>query len=147
MSTLKCISLWQPWASAMAFGLKKVETRGWSTNVRGRVGIHAAKRYQKDVLINEDERKLFEKDIPLGAIVAVGELTSVVSTSVAREWFSLTTGELSEMQWGDYSYGRFAWRFINVRRLIRPIACAGRQGFFNVEVTDKQLESVEEIAA
>lgn len=27
---MKAISLWQPWASAMALGLKSIETRHWS---------------------------------------------------------------------------------------------------------------------
>uniref|UniRef100_A0A6M3J354 ASCH domain-containing protein n=1 Tax=viral metagenome TaxID=1070528 RepID=A0A6M3J354_9ZZZZ len=32
---MKAISLWQPWASAMALGWKKIETRSWGTSYRG----------------------------------------------------------------------------------------------------------------
>ena len=32
---MKAISLWQPWASAVALGSKRVETRSWSTSYRG----------------------------------------------------------------------------------------------------------------
>lgn len=28
---MRALSLWQPWASAIAAGAKKIETRGWST--------------------------------------------------------------------------------------------------------------------
>lgn len=40
---VKAISLWQPWASLIAMGAKKVETRGWATSYRGPMVIHAAK--------------------------------------------------------------------------------------------------------
>ena len=40
---IKAISLWQPWASLIVCGAKEIETRSWSTKVRGTVAIHAAK--------------------------------------------------------------------------------------------------------
>jgi len=40
------LSLWQPWATYMADGLKMVETRHWSTHIRGWFAIHAAKTTQ-----------------------------------------------------------------------------------------------------
>lgn len=47
---MKAISLWQPWASAIAVGAKRVETRSWATNYRGPLAIHAAKRCVFDEL-------------------------------------------------------------------------------------------------
>ena len=41
---MKAVSLWQPWASLIVHGIKGVETRGYPTNVRGRVAIHATKK-------------------------------------------------------------------------------------------------------
>lgn len=41
---MRAISLWQPWASLVVLGAKKIETRHWSTNYRGPLLIHAAKR-------------------------------------------------------------------------------------------------------
>lgn len=46
---MKAISLHQPWATAMALGLKKIETRGRLTHVRGQLVIHAASRASGDV--------------------------------------------------------------------------------------------------
>ena len=40
---MKLISLWEPWATLMALGAKKVETRSWDTNYRGLLAIHASK--------------------------------------------------------------------------------------------------------
>lgn len=48
---MKAISLWQPWASAIAAGSKTVETRSWATNYRGPLAIHAAKRCVIDEMI------------------------------------------------------------------------------------------------
>ena len=41
---MKAISFWQPWATAIAAGVKKIETRGWQTAYTGPLAIHAAKR-------------------------------------------------------------------------------------------------------
>lgn len=41
---MKALSLWQPWASLMALGVKQNETRSWPTSHRGDLLICAAKR-------------------------------------------------------------------------------------------------------
>lgn len=45
---MKLLSLWEPWASLMAIGAKRIETRSWSTGYRGWLAIHAAKRWTKN---------------------------------------------------------------------------------------------------
>jgi len=39
---LRIISLTQPWATLVAIGAKRIETRSWATPYRGAVAIHAA---------------------------------------------------------------------------------------------------------
>lgn len=39
---MKAITIWQPWASLLACGAKKYETRSWATRYRGPIAIHAA---------------------------------------------------------------------------------------------------------
>jgi hypothetical protein len=39
---MKCITLWQPWASLILWGEKKIETRSWATQHRGLLAIHSA---------------------------------------------------------------------------------------------------------
>lgn len=43
-NTMKAITLWQPWASFIAIGAKRIETRSWSTSYRGPLAIHASAR-------------------------------------------------------------------------------------------------------
>lgn len=45
---MKCISLWQPWASLMSIGAKKIETRSWTTSYRGWLAIHASKKWDSE---------------------------------------------------------------------------------------------------
>ena len=40
---MKTITLTQPWATLIAVGAKRIETRSWSTGYRGPIAIHAAK--------------------------------------------------------------------------------------------------------
>ncbi len=40
---MKVITLTQPWATLVAIGAKRIETRSWSTRYRGPLAIHAAK--------------------------------------------------------------------------------------------------------
>ena len=41
---LKAITLYEPYASLMAIGAKRNETRGCRTSLRGDIAIHAAKK-------------------------------------------------------------------------------------------------------
>lgn len=39
---MKALTIWQPWASLLACGAKRYETRSWATKYRGPIAIHAA---------------------------------------------------------------------------------------------------------
>ena len=60
---MKVITLWQPWASLVALGLKENETRGWGQNYKGPLAIQAAakKIVPFDQLFNDQtfEQRLF----------------------------------------------------------------------------------------
>lgn len=137
---MKALSLWQPWASAIALGIKHNETRSWTTNHRGPLAIHASRKE------SPDGRELFEQlmqrgdfyypmekagihswsMLPKGAIVAVVNLVDVARTH------DVFPNGLEEML-GDYTPGRFAWQFTNeVHALEKPYFIKGAQGLFNV---------------
>lgn len=40
-NTIKALSLTQPWATLVAIGAKKIETRSWQTPYRGRLAMLA----------------------------------------------------------------------------------------------------------
>jgi hypothetical protein len=54
---MKALTLWQPWPSLIAEGVKHYETRSWPTHYRGPIAIHASKKPFRQIL-----RELF----PLG---------------------------------------------------------------------------------
>lgn len=128
--TMKAISLWQPWASLIAVGAKHHETRHWSTEHRGPIAIHAAKTVDTagapDALCLRALGEWWQKSCPIGAIVAIGDLTSVHRAETVAGRTSRP-----DLAAGNFTMGRYAWRIDNVRALDRPIPCVGRQGIFN----------------
>ena len=40
---VRILTLWEPWATLMAIGAKRIETRSWATRYRGPLAIHAAR--------------------------------------------------------------------------------------------------------
>lgn len=127
---MKAISLWQPWASAIALGLKTIETRSWSTKYRGELAIHAANRWagdQREFARIEHMVGRLPARVPLGAIVAVATLSEVRSTYDLR----VEVGPIERI-YGDYRDGRYGWVLTDIRPLREPIPYRGAQGFFNV---------------
>lgn len=129
---MKCISLWQPWASAIPLRLKKIETRGYETKVRGRFGVHAAMRWTKAERDFTAARRRagdhLPDPLPLGAIVATAVLHDVIPSEML---LAAGVGDL-EMMYGDYSRGRFGWVLEDVIPLEEPIPWKGKQGWFLV---------------
>lgn len=122
---MRAISLWQPYASLMALGLKTVETRGRQTHVRGDLVIHAAAAAYPYADLPEQLKKLLRAHgldcgvLPRARVLAVVELYDCAPTE-----------ELEVTPYGNYSLGRFGWMTRNARKLETPVRCAGRQGFF-----------------
>lgn len=127
---MKALSLWQPWATAIAVGAKKVETRGWYTPYRGPLAIHAAKRWTAEEReFAEDFQRLgvLPAVIPLGAVVAVCRLVDCHRTESVESSLSE-----DERGWGNYTPGRWAWMLADVVALPEPIPYRGAQGLFIV---------------
>ncbi len=128
MTPKLALSLTQPWASLVAIGYKKIETRSWSTSYRGPLWIHAAKgfdTYAKGFAQTERALGRIPGRLPFGAIIAKVELIDVrLAKDVEQEISAL------ERLYGDYSWGRYAWIFENVEALAEPIPCKGRLGLF-----------------
>lgn len=128
---MRALSLWQPWASAIALGIKTVETRSWSTKYRGTLLIHATQRFPREALefarMEAEVGRLPER-LPLGAVVAVATLATV---QPAMECVPSFSPEASiERLYGDYSPGRWGWVLRDVRALPEPIPASGGQGLW-----------------
>lgn len=126
---MKAISLWQPWASFIANGLKPFETRPWAPPkwlVGKRIAIHAAKRPT-----SKDDREwaagLGISDLPFGAIVCTVELRGVFKCHED----SLLPQLYPPDEFGDYSPGRWAWHLVDIERFEPPIPALGARGFWD----------------
>ena len=113
---VKAISLWQPWASLWACGVKPYETRSRKTNYRGPLLIHAAKADYRSLLklvgaghYSTLERAVYEAglprihELPRGCIVGGGEMFSVAQVTRVRE----RQPSLGGFSFGAYIEARF----------------------------------------
>lgn len=126
---MKALTLHQPWASAIAVGLKRYETRSWATSYRGQLAIHAGKSlppYAREFIEETRADGIALPDpMPLGAVVCIADLVACHRTEV--RWAGIGAREAA---WGDWSDGRFAWELANVRVLTPPVPARGAQGLW-----------------
>lgn len=114
------LSVRQPWAWLIVNGFKDLENRSWPTEFRGRVLIHAGKKYGPDERRDAEVVRLeFGIAIPevleLGGIVGSVEIYGCVKES-ASPWFCD----------GGYAF------LLRNPELLPFRAMRGQLGFFNV---------------
>jgi hypothetical protein len=136
MSYIPCISLLQPWATLLLAGAKRFETRGWQTAHRGRLAIHAGRRFPPAahaLCRSEPFRNLLHaagcddpEALPLGAVLGTVELVRCSRV----EDLDLTTLSAQEQSLGDFRPGRWVWELRDPKLLTVPVATAGRLGVF-----------------
>ena len=138
---MKAISIMQPWATLIAEGHKRIETRNWTTYYRGPLAIHASKGlpgWLADVVRGEpqfaaalgnlfDPRGRVLGDLPRGCIVATCRLVTIQFITVD---FSITN---KERAFGDYTAGRYAWLLTDVQPLTTPVPARGALGLWEWE--------------
>jgi activating signal cointegrator 1 len=136
---LKALTLTQPWATLVAIGAKKIETRSWRTNYRGSLAIHAAKGFDaatQDVCLRQPFCRALAQvlsdpdalhELPRGKIVAVCTLNDCIPME------ELQSVKSPERDFGDYSPGRFAWILTNVRALKHPVEARGALGLWALD--------------
>lgn len=148
MDTLmKAITIWQPYASLVACGAKKYETRSRPVSYRGPISIHAAMRDYDPLKLNPYFAKattnalknagLSLHCLPLGYVIATAELVGcwkigqrvlgTLSIYLADGALGITGDELI---FGDWTPGRYALELANVKRLDSPIPAKGQQGLW-----------------
>jgi hypothetical protein len=164
---MKAISLWQPWASLIAIGVKGQETRSWApprSIVGKRIAIHAARKPIEEATAQMSTSAMITviqalkgagldpMDLPLGKVVCtaiVGEPLLVerfipgdFNGGSVRQSIALTTcGKRIEANpFGDFSRGRWVWPMLSVER-VEPFAVVGRQGIFDLEVATGEAET------
>lgn len=137
---MKALTLYQPWASAIALGNKRVETRSWRTNYRGPLAIHAGRHTStlaaEFAMTERMLGRLPHTKLPLGAIVCFTDVLECIPVEEARLRLSQDGPASGPGSWGlehlygDYSSGRWAWMFGLVQTLKEPIFVTGARGLW-----------------
>ncbi len=161
---MKAITLWQPWASLWACGMKQYETRSWATSYRGPIAIHAAKKpFDTDTYFDRELhpfanalnlKNIYSFDeLPYGCIIATAEL--VDCHKMVRDEYNVFRIEdkvisYKELIFGEWAPGRYAWEIANVKMLDNPIPASGKQGLWNWDdmgISAKAQKDIDEMFA
>ncbi len=132
---MKCISLWQPWASLVVLGKKRCETRSWRTSHCGPLAIHASKKWSKELARLSIGSPFGE--ILRGRILPRGAIVGVVNLESCHTIDRTNVPQSPESEFGDYTFGRYRWDLSHAKQLAVPIPFRGRQGLF--EIPDELL--------
>lgn len=138
---MKAITIIQPWATLIAIGAKKYETRGWATKHRGPLAVHAGKKIDWGACEREPIKSTLARfgynalNLPKGVIVATAIVNDCnhVSGNFGKEVVLFNGNSIigEELSFGNYSQGRYAWELADVQPLHEPIPAKGRQGLWN----------------
>lgn len=121
MIKMKVLSIKQPWAWAIIEANKDIENRTWSTKFRGRVLVHASKKFDRDgfLFLFDNLERLGIESLPLsfksGGIIGSVELIDCVQNH-SSPWFV-----------GPYGF------ILNNPKSMDFIPCKGKLGFFEYE--------------
>lgn len=153
---MKAITLTQPWATAVALGAKRIETRSWGTRYRGPLAIHAAKGFRVGELIHQGccwgwcgvlrptgykmgGGPTLDKILPFGAVIGTCRLVDCrptgsftvdeLHTKRRPEGEESTLYDWTEKYLGDFSPGRWGW-VLEEATAMAPVRCAGARGIW-----------------
>lgn len=135
---MKAISLWQPWASLIACGQKKSETRHWDAPlscIGETLAIHAAKSDKGRGVLPARLLPLPFESLPRGVVVCTAKLfwcSRVVAHG--ENSFQMQNG----LTWvadpfGDYGIGRSVWALGDIRPLNNHVPVRGRQSIWSLD--------------
>lgn len=129
---MKALTLWEPWASLIALGVKRIETRSWQTSYRGPLAIHAAARPIRVDEWNSDLKEIVDRFRATGwkprysQFVCVGNLRDIVRVEQLNDPIDPV-----ERACGDYSDGRYGWIIDKLWNLPAPQEeIAGQRGLW-----------------
>ena len=136
---MKALPLWQPWASLVALGAKRVENRGYPP---WRLGLHLGQRIAIHATKTDRELRFCELEyfcdhvpdasvLPLGALIATCTLARAAQITDASSK-ALHERNPQEYAFGDYTSGRWAWVLADIEQLPGPVPFRGSQGTFDV---------------
>lgn len=139
---MPCLTVMQPWATLIALGAKRVETRDWvrAPLTGRRIAIHASARWtpaQAAFAAGAGPVRAALKwagyvpepglgfRLPLGAVVGSARVVGFA------EYGALSPGDwrrVAAAAMGDQDHGRFAWILDGAECFPSPVPAAGQRG-------------------
>lgn len=129
---MKVISIKEPFATLIANGMKKIETRSWKTNYRGEIFIHASgKSLAKEFLTNDIVIALIKNmDMNYGNIICRCNLVDCIYMN--EDFLEYIKQNPTEYNVGEYKLGRYAWIMEDIEP-IYPIPAKGQLNIWNFD--------------
>lgn len=128
---MKVLSLMQPWASLLVMGIKKIETRTWTTTFRGELLIHASKSTAGKIFIKTpsiSQHLDSFASLPLGAIIGQATLKDIIRVNSIP--VQETDVILEENAFGDQQKAKYHWVFEAAILFDEAIPATGKQGLW-----------------
>lgn len=119
---MKVLTIKNPWATLIVYGLKTYEFRSWKTNYRGKILIHAG--------MNPDKNEIAKfKDYGLnyiyGAIIGEATLTDCILVDTNLD--KLLRKQNNNIYYNNH-VNLYAWKLENIVRYDNPISIKGKLG-------------------
>jgi len=130
---MKVITLKQPWASLVAYGIKKYEFRSWKTKYRGKLLIHAGSGVDKDYLEKYIDLGI---DFPKSKIIAIVDL---VDCCLLDDELNEKIISENNIAYGNKARTGYAWKLDNIKMIDIDEKINGQLGLWNYDYDEKEL--------
>ncbi|KAL2325311.1 hypothetical protein Fmac_024369 [Flemingia macrophylla] len=135
-----CLTMHQPWASLLVYGIKRIEGRSWPAPITGRLWIHAASKvpdestvkameyfYKEIYALNGITDIQFPQHYPVSRLLGCVEVVGCLTRDELACWEMVPEGVRLEAQTD------FCWLCERPQKLLIPFEMRGYQGVYNLE--------------
>ncbi|KAK2402660.1 RNA-binding ASCH domain protein [Trifolium repens] len=135
-----CITMHQPWASLLVYGIKRIEGRSWPAPITGRLWIHAAGKvpdestikameyfYKEIYALNGITDLNFPQHYPVSRLLGCVEVVGCLTRDELSCWEMVPEGVRLE------ALTDYCWLCEQPQKLLIPFEMRGYQGVYNLE--------------
>lgn len=135
-----CLTMHQPWASLLVYGIKRIEGRSWPAPIRGRLWIHAASKVPDEATVKAMEefyREIyavdgiydlkFPENYPVSRLLGCVQVVGCSKREELACWKEVSEGVRLE------ALTDFCWLCEQPQKLSVPFEMRGNQGVYNLE--------------
>jgi len=129
---VKVLTIREPFATLISLEIKKIETRSWKTNYRGKIYIHAGlnKDWKKLIADKNLDNIIDNLEFNYGKIICEAELVDCIL--MTKEYIDdIKKHNYQEYEVGEYKEGRYAWILNNIKVLDKKLEGKGQLGIWN----------------